>query len=297
MPRDYPYLDASRSGTRRDKDEFRRIVQRTSNFTLGLPEHMTEEAQTWYPSAHEEAVRGGKELGIGTHRAAGIISALSSGSDWDTTNRGILGEVTKLDEADWESINRAAQVPRIRLASGRTVMPQRPQEVSDMLREKSPGLSQATVAQLSAAHRLLTVNGSTYDEILARGKNLKRHSFAHNIEHPETSPHITIDYHIADLLHNTMKGSDQKRGLDALGRYASHEEMVRQSAAAHRAMTGSNLSDLDYQALAWLGAKAVERPVNPETGVPRGIGVTRVGQPYFNARGVPEADLRNYPRR
>lgn len=298
MPRDYPYLNASRSGDRRQKDEFRRIVQRTSNFTAGLPGHMLEEAKTWYPSAHEEAVQGGRDLNIGTHRAAGIIAALSSGSDWDSANRGILGEVSKLNESDWGMIEKASKLPRVQLESGRTTGAKRPQEVSDMLSERSKTLSQSTVSQLMQTRRLLTVNDSTYEDILSRAGNPKRNAFASNIEHVDKSPYVTIDYHIADLLANTMRGTKQKRGLDqSMSRYAAHEDMMRQSAAAHRAMTGQKMSDIDYQALSWLGAKAVERPVNPETGKPRGVGVPRTGQRYFNAKGVPDENLSNYPRR
>lgn len=269
--------------------QFRRAVQRVSNFALQLPQHIVQNGLDWYPSVHEAAASGGRDLGISTAQAAGIISAVSPNMDFEKRNIQAFGEIQSLSPEHWSMIEASARQPRVPSSTGRgTVKPQRFDEVSAMLSEVAPHLRHATDAHLLDARRIL--HGADFMEVFDPRTGPKRQRFARNILDPSDPEPVTIDGRQADIIADRYRPWNWSgRGISSANlpsgkstRYEDYEEVMRRSAVAvgrqDHFMSGINGATL--QAITWVGGQAHERAWPTKSGEPRKKGVTRQGQRY-----------------
>lgn len=269
--------------------QFRRAVQRTSNFALQLPEHVIEEGLNWYPSVHDATARQSREHGLSLSQGAGIVAAVSPNMDFEARNINALDEIQGLTGEHWDMIHRSASQPRIRTGNGnQTRAANRIPEVASMLGEIAPSMSGATDRNLVDAHRLL--QGEDLYSVLNPRTGPKRNRFARNIIDPSDPIPVTIDGRQADLIANQYRPwTWSGRGISSADlpsgkptRYENHEEVMRRAASVvgsqEGPMRGINAANL--QAVTWVGGKMHERAWPTQSGKPRSKGVPRRGQRY-----------------
>lgn len=269
--------------------QFRRAVQRTSNFALSLPDNVVEEGMRWYPAVHETTARQSKESGLSLAQGAGIVAAVSPNMDFDNHNINAFGEIGNLTGEHWKMIERSASQPRIRQSDGSTKSAKRLAEVSAMLSEVAPSLSRATDRNLIDAQRIYQGKEDVFD-VLNSKTGPKRNRFARNIINPNDPVPVTIDGRQADIIANQYRPwTWSGRGISSADlptgkttRYETHEEVMRRAAGVvrnqHPLMRDINAAGL--QAVTWVGGKAHEQAWPTKSGKPRSKGVSRRGQRY-----------------
>lgn len=269
--------------------QFRRAVQRVSNFALSLPEHMIEEGMNWYPAVHEATARQSREHGLSLAQGAGIVAAVSPNMDFERHNINAFDEIGNLTGEHWKMIERSAAQPRIRRSDGSTKAAKRTSEVSAMLGEIAPSLSRATDRNLLDAQRIYQGREDVFDVLNPR-TGPKRNRFARNIMNPNDPVPVTIDGRQADIIANRYRPwTWSGRGISSADlptgkttRYETHEEVMRRAAGVvrneHPLMSDINAAGL--QAVTWVGGKAHETAWPTKSGQPRVKGVSRRGQRY-----------------
>lgn len=296
-------FDMNPEGDQSNRQRHHNAVRRNLAFALSLPSHHLHDYAKWYSDAHNTISKQSDDLGISPHRGAGIVAAVSPAMDFENQNIEVLNHIAGLSTEHWDAIRTDAKRQRDSYVEQRSRGIKHPstprsEEVKSMLSEVAPSLSSSTNRFILQAGELFHNENSSYDDVLQRvgrggaSNNLKRHSFAHNLEFVEqgTSPHVTIDYRMGDMAANAMRPTKHDRGLDAQGRYAHHEQWVRNVAAGFRREMPefAHISDADMQAILWKGGKnLIEMHGFTKSGEPRKQGPTRTGQQYFDHRGRP----------
>lgn len=258
--------------------QFRRAVQRVSNFALNMPEHMIEEGMNWYPAVHEATARQSREHGLSLAQGAGIVAAVSPNMDFERHNINAFDEIGNLTGEHWKMIERSSQ-----RSGGRDP------EVAAMLRDVTPSLSRASDRNLMDAQRIYQGREDVFDVLNPR-TGPKRNRFARNIINPDDPVPVTIDGRQADIIANRYRpwlwsgrgisSADLPTGKTT--RYETHEEVMRRAAGVvrneHSLMRDINAAGL--QAVTWVGGKAHETAWPTQSGQPRVKGVPRRGQRY-----------------
>lgn len=278
-----PYFEYPKEDGPKRRRQFTATAVRLSNMGMHLPAHIVEEGLQWYPTVHEVAREGAKDVGITQSQASGIIAATSPNLEFDR-NVNAVAQLAGLSKSDWEMVGRSAS----RRTPDNQLMPRLP-EVTSMLREKAPSLVGSYDANLVKARRIL--HGEQWREVL---ESPKAHHFAGNIENPGIDTGVTVDFRHADIIANQMyPAKDKGRGIEAwrnpggtLTRYEHMENITRAAAerASRRHPLFKGIMPHDMQAILWVGGKWIEKRGNT-----RSRGVPRRGQPYTTATGAPLA--------
>ena len=283
-------------------------VARITRFGLeGTPAQRTA-GKEWYGLGHDSVRANQGDLPF--HVATGVAAALSPGSDWSKRNIPSIGESQALNDKDWQLINDTyhggwADI-RERKARGEYVkkgtMPQRHAETTAMLREKAPHLSGSSDSQLLKVHSMLR-GGVHPEEAMSRYSNPKTHEFYHALLDPtHTRRGMAIDYKMADMVANEMRGAQSYRGLgagyakrgDKKTSYQHHEDIIAMAGQAMHLRGGRSFaafaqSPMKAQAYVWSIGKDIEQ-THPERKLKAGsdethTGPTRKGQPYMQPSG------------
>ena len=248
----------------------------------------------WYDVAHQDiqSLRGD----IPMRTAAGLVSVVSGGSDWEKANKRVLEGVGSLEESDWQDIrsSTASQYKQLATerAAGKTTSKKaaRHADISSMLAEKAPILSLSSNEQLIKAHSIL--RGADPESVLDPYSSPKTARFYHGLLQPRhRDPGIAVDYRMADVVANQMRGTGTERGLGTghykrpgrgLTSYQHHEQLINEAGAQMQALGGRQFqgmgTPLRRQAAIWSMAKDYEM-THPEAKA--GMGPVRRGQKYY----------------
>lgn len=257
----------------------RYAIHRLRNMYVATKELLPAEHEAgmnWYGNVHD-AIR---KSGLGVHRGAGVVAAVSPNMDFETNNIQALSDIQNLSQRHWDMINAAAGEKK------------RPQEVTDMLREVAPSMAHAPARGVINAGRIM--HGEDYNEVLDRRTAPKTNSFAHNLEHPNRRGFTTIDGREADIVVDAMRpwGSPKNkegkypegtpspsRGISSAATKTGKTTRYEQYSGYHEALS-LELGILPHQlqAVAWLGGKQAERGFDPA----RKKGDPRRGQSYIH---------------
>jgi hypothetical protein len=113
----------------------------------------------------------------------------------------------------------------------------------------------------------------------------KTWAFFHNIADPSDPDHVTVDGRHADVIVNTMRPWQLKRGIDNGGpttRYASYAAVTIAAARKlRRRKRFRGITPAQVQAVVWCHAKAIEQSGTTARGLPRKQGPMRRGQAYL----------------
>lgn len=232
------------------------------------------EGMAWYGNVHD-AIR---KSGLGVHRGAGVVAAVSPNMDFERNNIQALSDIQHLTGKDWNMINSAAGEKK------------RPQEITDMLSERAPSLGHAPSRGLINAGRIM--HGENYNDVLSAQTAPKTNAFAHNLEHPEVFGKTTIDGRQADVVVDAMrpwgspKNKDGKfpegtprpnRNIQSAELKSGKETRYETYSRHHSAVAQSlGIKPHELQAVTWTFGKQVERRFDPE----RSKGDPRRGQSY-----------------
>ena len=235
-----------------------------------------EEGMQWYNNVHD-AIR---KSGLGVHRGAGIVAAVSPNMDFETNNIKALDDIQNLGRRDWKMINDTAG------------MKKRPAEVAAMLSEKAPSLGHAPASGVVKAGRIL--HGENYNDVLEPQSAPKTNAFAHNLEHPEVFGKTTIDGRQADIVVDAMrpwgspKNKDGKypegtpkpnRNIGSADLKSGKETRYERYQGYHSTVAHElGIKPHELQAVTWTMGKQVERKFDPA----RSKGDPRRGQSYQN---------------
>lgn len=259
------------------------VIRRMTNFAESIPEHHIEGGKVWYPQAHDVAMRAGREFGTSTRNAAGMMAALSAGTEWEQ-NKSAFHDLLRLTPEHEQLLRNSAAQPR------------RSNEIKGLLKEHYPGLSVATDRNIGKAldiHR-----GADPEDILLRRESPKTNSFYRNILNPG-GPEVTVDFRAFDIVANEMRPSrDYDRGITSaeLTRRTGHPYKPRQSrfervadvytTLAQRGIRGFQRGN-QAQAALWVAGKDIELSRPLKGGGQREKGIPREGDPYMTSSGKP----------
>lgn len=259
------------------------IIRRLTNFTEHIPEHHIEAGKIWYPRAHDVARRAGEEFGTSTRSAAGMMAALSAGTEWEQ-NKSAFHDLLRMTPEHEEVIRRSSFEPR------------RSKEIEGLLKEHYPGLSVSTDRNIGKAldiHR-----GADPEDVLDRRTGPKTNSFFRNILNPGGSE-VTVDFRAFDMVSNVMRPSrDYDRGISSaeLIRGTRHPYKPQQSrferiadvytGLAKRGVRGLTRGN-EAQAALWVAGKDIELSRPTKGGDQREKGIPRRGEPYMTGSGEP----------
>jgi hypothetical protein len=278
-----------------------------------VPQRAREKGLHWYDIAHEAGLKGvkGTSLAGSASHAAGIISAISPGMEYEGAHIPAFHAIMGLQQHEWDIIGRSAQhkVPDPSPTNPDRMKSARSPEAHALLSQKHlRPIARASDQQLVNAGKIRA--GADPSEVLARGSAPKTYSFWHNIAHPDLPHHmlgahipgpVTIDGRAHDEAVNRMMPWEYSgRGISGPGRpvqqrYSLMEDIHRQAAAAASGDYAHTLHPHQFQAINWEGGKLLERGhighvIDPKFGYPvthftlggteRKGGVERVGQPY-----------------
>jgi hypothetical protein len=259
------------------------IVRRMSNFAETIPEHHIEAGKNWYPQAHDITRQAGREFGTSTRSAAGVISALSAGTEWEQ-NKSAFHDLLRLTPEHEQMIQRSS------LRNSRS------SEVKNLLKEHYPGLSVSTDRNIGRA--LQMHRGADPEEVLNRRTNPKTNSFFRNILDPE-GPEVTVDFRAYDMIANEMRPSrSYPRGITSadLVKGSSHpykqgSSRFERMADVYSTLAGRGVRGLHVgnqaQAALWLAGKDIEMSRPTAKGGQRKVGIPRKGEPYMTSTGKP----------
>lgn len=277
MAAEFPRYDVSPT---KNPDAFRLSVSRLTSFLDSIKDtEYVDRGRLWYPQQSRMVFQDSKDAGITKDRGAGIMAAVSPGSDYDNTNVHAIKEMSNLNDAlsmrDWKVIEHSAGLKN------------RTDEARSLLKQHAPNLSRANDLSIIKARDLLL--GGSLEDIIDREHAPKTYAFADNLLHPYSSKRVTIDGRIHDMIANRMIPWDySNRGINhgynpsgrGRTRYEDMEDVVRAtgSAAAHLSPhIFGNFNHPAIQATIWLAGKhGIERENDTMK-----QGPDRVGQPYF----------------
>lgn len=259
------------------------VVRRMSNFAESIPERHIQAGKEWYPQAHDVARRAGSEFGTSTRSAAGMMSALSAGTEWGQ-NKAAFHDLLSMTSEHEDVIRRSSVEPR------------RTKEIEGLLKEHYPGLTVSTDRNIGKA--LDIYRGKDPEEVLERRGGPKTNSFFRNIMNPE-GPEVTVDFRAFDLVSNEMRPSrDYDRGISSAelvrpSRHPYKPELSRFERTANvyatlgqrgiRGLTRGN----EVQAALWTAGKDIEMSRPTASGGQRKTGIPRRGEAYMTGAGVP----------
>lgn len=253
--------------------QFRHVVQNIVNVHNATPQQVRDAGRHWYDRVNEAVTKGVRGTSLSHWQGSGLVAAVSPNMDFEANNIDAFHELTKLKRSDWATIQASAT------GANKT----RTGEAASVLQGMS--VAKAPDAQLVKAHRIL--QGEDPNDVLNRRTAPKTNSFAHNIEHPGTETHVTIDGRAHDIGMNRMTPwTFSGRGISSAqlarggtSRY-EHFENAYRSAAGALQDEGHFYHPHQLQAVTWEGGKVLEKAAPTKSGRPRVKGVTRVGQPY-----------------
>jgi hypothetical protein len=259
------------------------VVRRMANFAEHIPERHIEAGKIWYPQAHDVAREAGREFGTSTRSAAGMMSALSAGTEWEQ-NKSAFHDLLRMTPAHEQMIRSSSVEPR------------RTKEVEGLLETHYPGLTVSTDRNIGKA--LDIYRGKDPEEVLDRRSGPKTNSFFRNIENPE-GPEVTVDFRAYDLVSNVMRPSrDYDRGISSAelarpsrGPYRPHLSRFERISDVYtdlgkrgvRGLTRGN----EVQAALWVAGKDIEVSRPTARGEQRKTGIPRRGEPYMDRSGTP----------
>lgn len=259
------------------------VVRRLTNFAESLPEQHIEAGKIWYPQAHDVAQRAGREFGTSTRSAAGMVAALSAGTEWGQ-NQSAFHDLMRMTPEHEETIRRSS------------VESQRTPEVKNLLETHYPNLTVSTDRNIGKAldiHR-----GADPEDVLSRRDAPKTNSFFRNILNPG-GPEVTVDFRAFDLVSNEMRPSrDYNRGISSaeLTRRtgASYQPQLSRfervadvyNALGNRGIRGFTRGN-QAQAALWVAGKDIELSRPLKDGGQRTTGIPRRGEAYMTPKGDP----------
>ncbi|MBA0083449.1 MAG: hypothetical protein HRJ53_00475, partial [Acidobacteria bacterium Pan2503] len=235
-----------------------------------VPHGTRQRGLHWYEQAHEagaKAIR--RHSSLTPIHAAGLISAISPGMEYDTAHIPAFKHLLSLKPHEWNVI----------AASHKYKIPD-PDEEGKMKSVRSPEahallrgtpLAKASDQQLVNAMRIR--RGEHPEDVLARSQAPKTYSFWHNIAYPDISHHykgadipgpVTIDGRAHDQAVNRMVPWEfSGRRISGKGgpiqqRYSLMEHVHRQAAAAASEQYDRPLHPHQFQAINWEGGKLLE---------------------------------------
>lgn len=259
------------------------VVRRMVAFAEAMPKEMVEGSRNWYHEAHDVAAKAGREFNIPTNRAAGMMAALSAGTDWEVNKRSFQ-DILSMPE------KHRAVIQRSSLSQGRS------KEASELLKQHYIDLSTATDRNIIRAMSIH--KGADPEKVLPLSTAPKYNAFYRNIADPE-SEDVVVDFRAFDLVSNEMQPQrDYERGIskgDPLkrGRHPYQPNLPRYQRIADVYRRAAQQSDYgftrpnQFQAVTWVGGKAVETSLPTSTGGQRIKGMSRKGQPYMDKSGRP----------
>lgn len=148
------------------------------------------------------------------HRAAGVLARLSPQTEWETNVRqaheafGMHENATQALSNVQNNVrdpsgkpNAKGEFPRVQV---------RDDAGSKMELNKQPNDA------IRKAHEIATGKAQAEDYVaMDPTHRVKIGSFAHNIEHPDTSPHTTVDFRAHDIAQGQLLSTSTDRGLSA----------------------------------------------------------------------------------
>lgn len=259
------------------------VVRRMTTFTESIPKDIVESGKGWYHEAHDVAAQAGREFKIPTRSAAGMMAALSAGTEWEA-NKNAFHDLLRVSPAHQGVLLRSSVAPR------------RTAEATDLLAEHYPHLAVSTDRNILRSHSIY--KGADPEKVMPFRTAPKYNSFFHNIDDPEGED-VTVDFRAYDLLSNEMRPSrDYARGIDtgallARGRNPYQPTMSRyqRMADVYRRVTAQSGGVFTHpnqvQAVDWVAGKEIETSLPTKKGTPRQKGMPRKGQPYMDRSGRP----------
>ena len=151
------------------------------------------------------------------HRASGAIAQLSPQTEWETNVRqaheahhlpetatGALGRLQRGDLDPSRKPNKQGKLQRY--------------EVHDDAGQKM-ALNKQPSASILKAHEIAQ-GFSAPEATVASGPDdrVKIGSFMHNVEHPQTSPHTTVDFRAHDIATGTLRATSEPREISKSGK-------------------------------------------------------------------------------
>lgn len=148
------------------------------------------------------------------HRAAGVLARLSPQTEWETNVRQ-AHEAWHMDENATQALenirtnardtsakpNKKGEFPRVQVRNDAGEKMELNKQPNDAIRK---------------AHEIATGSAQPEDYVaMDPVHRVKIGSFAHNIEHPDTSPHTTVDFRAHDIAHGQLLSTSTDRGLSA----------------------------------------------------------------------------------
>lgn len=259
------------------------VVRRMTAFAEAMPKAMVESSRNWYHEAHDVAARAGREFNISTNSAAGMMAALSAGTDWEVNKRSFQ-DVLSMPPEHRAIIQRSSLQPR------------RTKEARELLKGNYTDLSTATdrnILRAMSIHR-----GADPEQVMSLRSAPKYNAFYRNIANPE-SEDVVVDFRAFDLVSNSMQPQrDFDRGISQgellkRGRHPYQPNLPRYQRIADVYRRAAQQSDYgftrpnQFQAVTWVGGKDIETSLPKASGERRIKGMTRKGQPYMDKSGRP----------
>ena len=188
-------------------------ARRLRNLFRDAPDHVVSDALTWYDQAHETAARGARQMGLSTHQGAGIMAAISPGSEYSGTNVPAFHELGVL--RDTHGLMDIVRDSAVGIGTKSPEGGHRSLEADEVLQKYAPHLRATSDAAIMKADRI--ASGERWEDVLPRDSAPKTHSFATNIEHPDRDSYVTVDGRHSDILVDRMRPWREGQPVDING--------------------------------------------------------------------------------
>ena len=203
------------------------------------------------------------------HRAAGVLARLSPQTEWETNVRQ-AHETFHMDRDATQALGNLRSNARDTTAKPNAKGEHPRVQVRNDAGQKMDLNKQPTDTILKA-HAIATGSARPEDYVaMDPTHRVKIGSFAHNIEHPDTSPHTTVDFRAHDIATGQLLSTSTGRGLSRTGkntrgpegkRYDMLEEAHNRAAAvinehhADRRQQSAPLQAKQVQGVTWWADK------------------------------------------